>query len=151
MTRHLATLRESSLLPPLTCALLNLHTFTFKALGRTHSMSNSVSTSHCSVFIQQTDSSCHYQFRQKIKQTIQICSSRLSHQSQFTHQRHKSKLPTSLNNFIPYDHRLFTQMTSFGLKYGQKFTKCYLYETTSTYTLRKVSVLTKISKPIFSN
>ncbi len=36
MTRHLATLRESQLLPPFTRALLNFSTLTFRALGRNH-------------------------------------------------------------------------------------------------------------------
>ena len=36
MTRHLATLRESYLLPPFTHAWLNFFTLTFRALGRNH-------------------------------------------------------------------------------------------------------------------
>ena len=42
MTRHLATLRESQLLPPLTRAWLNLFTLTFRALGRNHIVSSSL-------------------------------------------------------------------------------------------------------------
>src|SRR4029434_2859000 len=36
MTRHLATVRESYLLPPFTRASLNFFTLTFRALGRNH-------------------------------------------------------------------------------------------------------------------
>src|ERR1700759_745904 len=43
MTRHLATLRESSLLPPFTRAWLNFFTLTFRALGRNHIASTPLS------------------------------------------------------------------------------------------------------------
>lgn len=64
MTRHLATLRESQLLPPLTRASLNLFTLTFSALGRIHIVSTRLSTpSQCFVFIIQSKSPDFYQFQ----------------------------------------------------------------------------------------
>eukprot|EP01024_Parvocaulis_polyphysoides_P042701 TRINITY_DN38_c0_g1_i3.p2 TRINITY_DN38_c0_g1~~TRINITY_DN38_c0_g1_i3.p2 ORF type:complete len:258 (+),score=-20.28 TRINITY_DN38_c0_g1_i3:1226-1999(+) len=50
MTRHLATLRESQLLPPFTCACSNLFAFTFEALGRNHCVSTSSKDHHKALF-----------------------------------------------------------------------------------------------------
>ena len=45
MTRHLATSRESQLLPPFTRACLNFITLTFRALGRNHIVSTPLKAS----------------------------------------------------------------------------------------------------------
>ncbi len=51
MTRHLATLRESQLLPPFTRAWLNFSTLTFRALGRNHIVSTPFSGHHNAWFL----------------------------------------------------------------------------------------------------
>ena len=98
MTRHLATLRESQLLPPLTRASLNLFTLTFSALGRIHIVSTRLSTpSQCFVFIIQSNSLSFYQF-----QTFPVSALFMQQPSLLFHKQQHPSQTNTLTNLEPY-------------------------------------------------
>ncbi|KAI3642087.1 hypothetical protein MP228_011642 [Amoeboaphelidium protococcarum] len=100
MTRHLATLRESQLLPPFTRAWLNFFTLTFRALGRNHIASTPFSGHRNAMF--QLDS--QIPLVRTSSKLVDAPSGRevltANPQSQSFFQRYGSILPTSLTYII---------------------------------------------------
>eukprot|EP00347_Sterkiella_histriomuscorum_P023354 403334965 len=74
MTRHLATLRESQLLPPFTRAWLNFFTLTFRALGRNHIVSTPFQGHHNAWFLL----NCRVPLVRSSSESIVHCSGRIA-------------------------------------------------------------------------